>query len=156
MHALRMARALAMARSGDNTERGMVGAFESLREARGAQARIKAARDAAGFSERVGVWLWQPSSTGTPTTAAGYETGVELRLHPKSGAPKLGPRPPDGRRLECHVSTRARPALQWAFERGMPAAREDWPNVLERTKEKHVMFRSWSAGGPEAAVGQQT
>lgn len=87
MHALRMAPALAMARSGDNTERGIDVAFESINAARGAQAQVKAALDTAGFTDRVGVWLWQPSSTGLPTTAAGRETGRELRLHPRSGTP---------------------------------------------------------------------
>jgi hypothetical protein len=82
-HAQRIAPSVAAAQPGDDTERGINVAFESESAARAAQAQIKAALERSGFADRVGVWLWKPSSLGLPTTEAGRATGIELRLQPK-------------------------------------------------------------------------
>ena len=82
-HALRMAPSVAEARPGDQVERGIDVAFPSVETAREAQQAVYAALDREGLSERVSVWLWQPSSLGVPATPAGRDTGRELRLAPK-------------------------------------------------------------------------
>lgn len=81
-HALRTAPRVALAQPGDGTERGIDVVFGSEKAAREAQALIKVALEEAGYSDRVGVWLWRPRSLGLPTTEAGRTTGLELRLQP--------------------------------------------------------------------------
>jgi hypothetical protein len=34
-------------------------------------------------------------------------------------------------------------ALRWAFELGMPAARDDWAKRLRETEQLHLQYRSW-------------
>lgn len=85
-HALRTAPSVALAQPRDGTERGIDVAFESENAAREAQALINVALEQAGYSDRVGVWLWRPSSMGLPTTEAGRRTGMELRLQPKTAS----------------------------------------------------------------------
>lgn len=83
LHALCLAPSVAAAKSGDRTERGIDVAFQTVDVARRAQKRITQALAEAGFAEQVSVWLWQPSSTGVPTTEAGATAGRELRLAPR-------------------------------------------------------------------------
>lgn len=35
-------------------------------------------------------------------------------------------------------------ALRWALELGMPPARDDWRELLDRAEEAHLRFRTWS------------
>lgn len=84
LHALRMAPSLVAADS-HRLERGIDVAFPSVAAAREGKASVAAALRDASVGELVSVWLWQPSSTGRPTTEAGAETGVELRLAPRRG-----------------------------------------------------------------------
>jgi hypothetical protein len=39
-------------------------------------------------------------------------------------------------------------ALRWAFELGMPAARDDWAERLRDTEQLHLEYRSWHRVGP--------
>jgi hypothetical protein len=82
-HALRMAPSVAEARPQDKTERGLDVEFSSDDEARAAQEAVKQALEANGFGDNVSVWLWRPSSSGTPLTPAGRTTQRELRLAPR-------------------------------------------------------------------------
>ena len=81
--ALLLAPAVAEAKAHDRTERGIDVAFEDEPSARLAQQAVKEALDGGGWADDVAVWLWRPSSTGAPLTAAGEATGRELRLNPK-------------------------------------------------------------------------
>jgi hypothetical protein len=85
-HALRMAPSVASAKASDKTERGIDVEFSSDDEARTAQRAVKQALEENGYADTVSVWLWRPSSSGTPLTEAGKATDRELRL-----APKLAP-----------------------------------------------------------------
>jgi hypothetical protein len=80
--ALHIAPALQANPTDNSAERGIDVRFASNRDARAAEARIRGALTAAGYTS-VTTWLWQRSSGGTPTTPAGRETGIELRLAPK-------------------------------------------------------------------------
>lgn len=82
-HALRLAPSIATAAAGDRTERGIDVEFPTVETARHAQLRIAAALEEGGWADRVSVWLWQPSSSGKPTTDAGAAAGRELRLAPR-------------------------------------------------------------------------
>jgi hypothetical protein len=82
-HAVRLAPSVATSRRRDATERGIDVSFDSVAEARSAKLAILETLRAVGYADTVTVWLWQPSSTGYPTTPAGQATGRELRLAPK-------------------------------------------------------------------------
>ena len=82
-HALRLAPSVAKSAASDRTERGIDVEFPTVESARSAQGRVAAALDDAGWSDRVSVWLWQPASSGKPSTDAGALSGRELRLAPR-------------------------------------------------------------------------
>lgn len=81
--ALVLAPAVAEAETHDRAERGIDVAFADEPSARLAQLAIKEALEGGGSADDVAVWLWRPSSTGEPLTAAGEATDRELRINPK-------------------------------------------------------------------------
>lgn len=55
--------------------------------------------------------------------------------------------------LDAHLPTdrmSLERAMQWAFELGMPAKRDDWPDVLAAAEAKHLLYRSWDKLPPKA------
>jgi hypothetical protein len=45
-------------------------------------------------------------------------------------------------------------ALRWAFELGLPSARQDWPIVLANSEQGHLAVRSWSSAVDHPAVAE--
>jgi hypothetical protein len=89
-HALRLAPSVATATASDRTERGIDVVFPTIESARRARRRVAAALQDGGWTDRVSVWLWQPASSGKPTTDAGAVAGLELRLAPRLARPHRG------------------------------------------------------------------
>lgn len=39
-------------------------------------------------------------------------------------------------------------AVEWVIESGVSPAREDWPEILRKSKELHITHRTWHGDGP--------
>jgi len=82
---------------------------------------------------------WHPSGL-SPVTYPHLHAALEPRA-----------RMPDA--LDAHLITSRmtlEDALRWAFELGMPAARDDWRTRLEEAEAAHLRHRSWVRDPAEA------
>ena len=68
-----------------NLARGIDVRFESEADARAAESGIRKALAEAGY-EGVTTWFWRTTSGGFPATPAGRDSGMELRIQPRSSS----------------------------------------------------------------------